>query len=146
MALCRENCNACSSRFIRPRDRERAWGWRSFNKSSPNTAGTSNARAPLARAAPLPSFSRWGINPEMGARFRILLVDDEERLRHAAGKVLTDEGYSVLGAASGREALKLLQEEAFALVISDLRLPDLDGIALLKQARELLPEAEVVMI
>ena len=82
----------------------------------------------------------------MAARSHILLVDDDERLRNAAGKVLAAEGYRVVSAASGREALEVLKQEAVALVISDLRLPDLDGIALLKQARELLPEAEVVMI
>ncbi len=82
----------------------------------------------------------------MAARPHILLVDDDERLRTAAGKVLAAEGYRVLSAASGREALEILQQAAVALVISDLRLPDLDGIALLKQARELLPETEVVMI
>jgi DNA-binding NtrC family response regulator len=82
----------------------------------------------------------------MAARPHILLVDDDERLRNAAGKVLTAEGYRVVNAASAREALEALKEEAFALVISDLRLPDLDGIALLKQMRQLLPEAEVVMI
>ena len=82
----------------------------------------------------------------MAARSHILLVDDDERLRNAAGKVLAAEGYRVVSAASGREALEILKQEAFALVVSDLRLPDLDGIALLKQARELLPEAEVVMI
>ena len=82
----------------------------------------------------------------MVARSHILLVDDDERLRDAAGKVLTGEGYIVLSAASGREALDILKQHAVALVVSDLRLPDLDGIALLKQVREFLPEAEVVMI
>jgi DNA-binding NtrC family response regulator len=82
----------------------------------------------------------------MAARPHILLVDDDERLRNAAGKVLASEGYSVVSAASGQEALEVLRQEAVALVVSDLRLPDLDGIALLKQVRELLPEAEVVMI
>ena len=76
----------------------------------------------------------------------ILLVDDDERLRTAAGKVLAAEGYRVLSAASGQEALAVLRQQAVALVISDLRLPDLDGIALLKRVRELLPETEVVMI
>ena len=76
----------------------------------------------------------------------ILLVDDDERLRTAAGKVLATDGYRVVGAASGQEALEKLKEVAVALVVSDLRLPDLDGIALLKQARELRPEVEVVMI
>ncbi len=82
----------------------------------------------------------------MAARSQILLVDDDERLRNAAGKVLAAENYNVISAASGREALEILKREAVALVVSDLRLPDLDGIALLKQARELQPEAEVVMI
>ena len=76
----------------------------------------------------------------------ILLVDDDERLRRAAGKVLAAEGYRVVSAATGREALETLKQNAVALVVSDLRLPDVDGIALLKQARELAPEAEVVMI
>ena len=80
------------------------------------------------------------------SRSHILLVDDDERLRNAAGKVLASEGYHVVSAASGREAVEALKQEAFGLVVSDLRLPDLDGIALLKQTRELLPEAEVVMI
>jgi DNA-binding NtrC family response regulator len=82
----------------------------------------------------------------MAARPHILLVDDDERLRKAAGKVLAAEGYNVVSAASGREALEVLKQEAVALVVSDLRLPDLDGIALLQQVREILPEAEVVMI
>ena len=82
----------------------------------------------------------------MTARSHILLVDDDERLRNAAGKVLTAEGYRIVSAASGREALERLNQETVALVVSDLRLPDLDGIALLKRIRELRPEAEVVMI
>ena len=76
----------------------------------------------------------------------ILLVDDDERLRTAAGKVLAAGGYRVVSAASGREALEQLKEIAVALVVSDLRLPDLDGIELLKRSRELRPEVEVVMI
>jgi len=84
----------------------------------------------------------------MASRCQILLVDDDERLRNAAGKVLAAEGHTVVRAASGREALEVMEQkaEAIALVLCDLRLPDLDGITLLKQTRELLPEAEVVMI
>ena len=77
---------------------------------------------------------------------RILLVDDDERLRRAAGKVLAAEGYQVTVAASGAAALECLRQAAFALVVSDLRLPDLDGMALLKQVRELVPAAEVVVL
>jgi two-component system response regulator HydG len=76
----------------------------------------------------------------------ILLVDDDERLRRAAGKVLEAEGYHVFVAATGQEAMTAVKQNSVALVISDLRLPDLDGINLLKQTRELLPDTEVVMI
>ncbi len=82
----------------------------------------------------------------MADRANILLVDDDERLRNAAGKVLSAEGYRVTRAGSAREALELLQEPGVALVISDLFLPDLDGNALLQQIRERRPEVEVVMI
>jgi two-component system response regulator HydG len=76
----------------------------------------------------------------------ILLVDDDERLRKAAARVLAADGFQVVSAATGREALELMKHNSADLVICDLRLPDLDGLALLKQTRELLPEAEVVMI
>ena len=77
---------------------------------------------------------------------KILLVDDDERLRAAAGKVLAAEGYRVASAASGGEALDALKHPGVKLVICDLRLPDLDGLALLQRMRELRPEVEVVMI
>jgi DNA-binding NtrC family response regulator len=76
----------------------------------------------------------------------ILLVDDDDRLCTAAGKVLAAEGHRVACAASGREALEMLKQQGVALVICDLRLPDLDGIALLRQIRNLWPETELVMI
>jgi DNA-binding NtrC family response regulator len=82
----------------------------------------------------------------MAERSHILLVDDDERLRSAASKVLAAEGYRIVNASSGQEALEKLKEETFPLVISDLRLPDLDGIALLKEARTLKSDAEVVVI
>ncbi len=76
----------------------------------------------------------------------ILFVDDDERLCHAAVKVLAAEGYGVASAGSGGEALEELKKPSLKLVISDLRLPDVDGLALLKQMRELRPEVEVVMV
>jgi two-component system, NtrC family, response regulator HydG len=79
-------------------------------------------------------------------RPNILLVDDDERLRNAAGKVLSAEGYRVTSAGTGREALDYLRETDVALLIADLRLPDLDGLALLQQARQQRPELEVLMI
>jgi DNA-binding NtrC family response regulator len=82
----------------------------------------------------------------MRNKTNILLVDDDPRLRTAVRKVLGAEGYSVACASSGREAVEVLKAQAFSLAVFDLRLPDMDGIALLVKARELQPEAEVLMI
>ena len=82
----------------------------------------------------------------MAARPNILVVDDDERMRTAVNKVLSAEGHRVVCAGSGREALDLLKAQGIPLVISDLRLPDLDGLALLQAARELEPEVEVLVV
>jgi two-component system response regulator HydG len=82
----------------------------------------------------------------MTSENHILIVDDDERLLRAAGKTLSADGCSVAGAASGAEAMALLREKTFSLVLMDLRLPDGDGIALLQKIREIQPETEVVMI
>jgi two-component system response regulator AtoC len=58
---------------------------------------------------------------------RILVVDDEESLRHLLTKMLVHEGYEVVTAGDGEEALALLGEDAFDLVLSDVRMPRLDG-------------------
>ncbi|MGO8927448.1 MAG: sigma-54-dependent transcriptional regulator [Limisphaerales bacterium] len=76
----------------------------------------------------------------------ILVVDDDARLRTAVGKVLVGEGYRIVCAASGQEAMERLKAQSLALIILDLFLPDSDGLSLLKAARELQPEAEVVMV
>jgi two-component system, NtrC family, response regulator HydG len=85
-------------------------------------------------------------SPDMTSRPNILLVDDDERLRNAASKVLIAEGYRVTSVGSGQEALDFLRDTEVALLIADLRLPDLDGIGLLQQARQQRPAMEVVMI
>jgi DNA-binding NtrC family response regulator len=82
----------------------------------------------------------------MATESNILLVDDDERLRRAAEKVLTGGGNHVSTASSGAEATAVLHGKKFPLVLLDLRLPDIDGIGLLKNVRELSPETEVVVI
>lgn len=76
----------------------------------------------------------------------VLLVDDDERLLIAAGKVLASEHLSVVRASTASLALEVLKQQQVDLVVADLRLPDLDGIELLKQVRKLRPETEVVML
>jgi len=67
---------------------------------------------------------------------RILLVDDEENARSALNSLLTDEGYEIQEAKDGEEALRLLDQFAPAVVLADLRMPRMDGLTLLRKAKE----------
>ena len=77
---------------------------------------------------------------------RILVVDDEQNARVALRTILTDEGYEVAEAADGEEALALLPGFAPAAVLADVRMPRMDGITLLKRAREQGSDAVFVMM
>lgn len=76
----------------------------------------------------------------------ILLVDDEEDIRLVLGVALTDMGYRVLTAENGKEGLRLFQEEHPPIVITDIKMPDIDGVDLLRMIKEQDPDTEVVMI
>ncbi len=77
---------------------------------------------------------------------RILVVDDEALIRKAFARVLADDGFRVKGAANGEEALRLFAEEEFDLVFTDLRMPDGDGIAVLRGVKAARPQTEVVIL
>jgi two-component system response regulator AtoC len=77
---------------------------------------------------------------------RILAVDDEENMLHFLSKLLKGEGYRVEVARTGREALEKTKESDFDLAVLDIKLPDMDGMAVLRAFREMAPEANVVMI
>ena len=70
---------------------------------------------------------------------RILIVDDEEINREFLQEVLTHQGYDVRTAANGLMALELLKREAFHAVLSDLKMPELSGVDLIRQLKELAP-------
>jgi UDP-3-O-[3-hydroxymyristoyl] N-acetylglucosamine deacetylase len=76
----------------------------------------------------------------------ILIVDDEDGVRESIREILSDEGYSVVEAADGRQALERIGEARPALVLLDVWMPDQDGIAVLKEIKEREPELAVVMI
>ena len=76
----------------------------------------------------------------------ILLVDDEEALRNAAEKILIKEGYRVTAVATAAEGLARFKAAGADLLITDLMLPDLDGIEVLRRAKQLRPGVEVIMI
>ena len=77
---------------------------------------------------------------------RILVADDEEGLRAFVAEALADDGHTVAQAADGEEAARLLVRESFDLLLTDLRMPRLDGMALLHQARQEQPEMEVIVL
>ncbi len=80
------------------------------------------------------------------ARGRILIVDDEGNARTALAELLRDEGYTVETAADGFKALPKLEEFAPDLVLTDLRMPGMDGLELMRKARTLDPETVVVLM
>ena len=74
----------------------------------------------------------------------ILIVDDEEIIRDLLAEVLED--YTVSLAADGREAIDILKERKFDLVITDLRMPNVPGEEVVRYARETYPDIGVIVI
>ena len=77
---------------------------------------------------------------------RILVADDEQGLRAFVADALEDDGHAVAQAADGAEAAHRLAKESFDLLITDLKMPRLDGMQLLRQVRAEQPELEVIVL
>jgi len=75
-----------------------------------------------------------------------LVVDDEPRLRRVLVRLLEGEGFTCREAGSGTEALEMLQQEPVPLVISDLRMPQMDGVTLLREIVSRWPDTAVVVV
>jgi DNA-binding NtrC family response regulator len=76
----------------------------------------------------------------------LLVADDEAAIRESLGEVLREEGYEVVEAVDGTEAIKALQGRDFDLVIADLRMPGADGLEVLRRTREVSPQTLVILI
>src|SRR5262249_26784413 len=79
-------------------------------------------------------------------REAILVAEDEPGVRESLAEVLRDAGYEVETAADGDAALAALESRDFGIVITDLRMPGADGIAVLKRAREVSPQTLVLVM
>ncbi len=77
---------------------------------------------------------------------RILVADDEEGLREYIAEALASDGHAVTPAADGMDAAQHLVRESFDLLITDLRMPRMDGMTLLRRARAEQPDMEVVVL
>ena len=77
---------------------------------------------------------------------RCLVVDDEPRLRRVLVRLLEGEGFACAEAGSGVEALKEMEREPVPLVISDLRMPEMDGVSLLRELITRWPETAVIVV
>lgn len=77
---------------------------------------------------------------------RVLIVDDEPGLRHTFARILQKIGCEVNTAADGVEALRLLNGANYDLVYLDIRLPGMDGLAVLSQIRQLTPDLQVILL
>jgi DNA-binding NtrC family response regulator len=80
------------------------------------------------------------------ARARILVVDDDGEMRALLVDVLGDEGYDVVEAANGAEALIRLRADSFAAIVLDKNMPGLSGLDLLPGLRVICPETPVILI
>src|SRR5262245_2824679 len=95
--------------------------------------------------SPAPSPS--GESPRAGAaERRVLVIDDEESVRYAVGKGLKRAGYVVETAATGREGVDRLRAGGFHAVVTDVRLPDLSGLAIVALLTETSPGTPVVVM
>ncbi len=77
---------------------------------------------------------------------RVLVIDDEAIVRISCQRVLTPEGYDVVVTSRGDEAIELLEKEQFDVVLTDLKMPDMDGIEVLKTIKQRWPEIQVIII
>jgi DNA-binding NtrC family response regulator len=77
---------------------------------------------------------------------KILVIDDEDIVRLSCSRTLVPEGYELKMAKNGSEGLKLLEEESFDLVLTDLKMPNMDGIEVLANIKEKWPATDVVIV
>ncbi len=118
-------------------------------ESEPGMGTTFTITLPIETVEQQPQNT--GKNPETTAtshngKLSILIVEDEEIVRNVLRRMLKMDGHDVVLEASGKTALEQLQQHEFDLVITDLHMPEMNGMEFLQKARELRDDIKVVMI
>src|SRR5205823_2769130 len=83
---------------------------------------------------------------KVGEGLKVLVIDDNQGFAETMAETLERVGYECAVATSGRAGVRLIEQDDFDLILTDLRLPDVDGLTVLRKAREALPDAEVIVI
>jgi putative two-component system response regulator len=109
-------------------------------KSAPAAAAAAKARSVAANGAP--HHEHGPADPELP----LLLVDDDEAVRVALAAVLKSFGYAVETADSGEAALAALARSRFSLLLSDIRMPGLDGVEVIRVALDVDPDLGIIMV
>ncbi len=86
------------------------------------------------------------MSDQAGDKNRILLVDDESQVLESLKVFFRDQGYQVNTAPDGAAALEQLQQSPHDLVVTDIRMPNMTGIELLRSIKEQYPHVEVILI
>ncbi len=82
----------------------------------------------------------------MNDETRILIVDDDDTIRSTMKAILEDEGYEVDLAASGKEGVQKSKEKSYNIALLDIRLPDMEGVELLKLMKPAVPRTRKIMV
>ena len=82
----------------------------------------------------------------MDRNAKILIVDDDENIRSTMQTILEDEGYLVDLAATGKEAIEMTQQAIYNIALLDIRLPDMEGVELLKLMKDYVPKTRKIMV
>jgi two-component system, cell cycle response regulator CpdR len=125
----------------------------SFTKLAPDFSGNAkHGRSVAARRQQRVFHSKLGRLATMTAKpsrlpvKRILLAEDDESMRGFLERALSKAGYEVISFANGKEAHERLQEEPFTLLLTDIVMPQMDGIELARRAAELDPNLKIMFI
>ncbi|MBI4124353.1 MAG: response regulator, partial [Deltaproteobacteria bacterium] len=78
--------------------------------------------------------------------FPLILIEDERDARETLQDILAESGYHVQGFASGKKALEAITHQTRSLILADILLPDIDGLKILQQVKEMDPDSAVIMM
>ncbi len=77
---------------------------------------------------------------------KILIVDDEENARFAMSRLLANEGYQISAVGNGLEALEFLHHNPVDIIITDINMPEMDGLMFLREVNRAYPQVKVIMV